>query len=54
LYLLFPPFLPYIKDKKNESFFINETLNKISEIKQISLKEAESKILENYKKLFEN
>ena len=47
-------FLSPFKDKKNEPFFINETLKKISEIKQISLKEAENKLFENYKRLFEN
>jgi len=47
------PFLSPFKDKKNEPFFINETLKKIAEIKQISEKQAEDKIFFNYKNLFE-
>jgi len=46
------PFLHPFKERNNEPANVIESYKKIAEIKGISLKEAEKKIEENYKRLF--
>jgi len=46
------PFLSPYRDRKNESCFVVETINKISEIKKITKKEVEDRIFSNFKKIF--
>lgn len=46
------PYLPPFKDKKNEPFFISESIKTISEIWDFSEEEVEKQIEENFENLF--
>jgi TatD DNase family protein len=48
------PFLSPFPDKKNKPYFIKNTINEISKIKNLDNKIIEDTILENYKKMFSN